>query len=116
MYKFCKTSAITVVHTERYVSSDLRHILCWSCYGLFVPLSPVAYPKLNYALELGLRFSQFSKSSQYLIKVAQEIVRKRREAQDDAAYVKVWYIHCLHYKNKSVNGPLHYSIVFICHL
>ena len=108
MYKFCKTSAIKVVHTERYVSSNFRHILCQSCYGLFVPLPPVAYPKLNYALEFGLRFSQFSKSSQYLIKVAQEIVRKRREAQHDAAYVKVWYIHCLHYINKSVNGLIHY--------
>ena len=88
-----------------------------NCTGLtwaFVHLSPVAYPKLNYALEFGLRFSQFVKSSQYLIKVAQEMIRKRREAQNDTAYVKVWFIHYLHYINISVNG--HYSILFICHL
>ena len=85
------------------------------CYGLFVPLSPVAYPKLNYLLELGLRFSQFFKSSQYLIKVSQEIIRKRREAQRDAAYVKVWYIHCLHYINQQIGfyiTALYSSVIY----
>ena len=51
----------------------------------------MAYPKLTYAFELGLRFSQFAKSSEYLIQVAQEIIRKRREAQNDPAFVKVWF-------------------------
>ena len=66
---------------------------------------------LNYAMELGIRFSEFAKSGQYLIQVAQEMIRKRREAQHDAAFVKVWFIHCLQYLNESVNRPLHYSIV-----
>ena len=69
------------------------HTMMANCAGHnkpFVPLSPVAYPKLNYLLEFGLRFSQFGKSGHYLIKVAQEMIRKRREAQRDAAFVKVW--------------------------
>ena len=53
----------------------------------------MAYPKLNYALELGLRFSQFVKSSQYLIQVAQEMIRKRRDTQRDAAFVKVRMVY-----------------------
>jgi len=73
----------------------------------------VAYPKLNYAFEFWLRFSQFAKSSEYLIQVAQEIIRKRREAQHDAAFVKVRMVYTLSaIQNESVNRPLHYSIVF----
>ena len=53
---------------------------------------------LNYALELGLQFTQFGKSSQYLIKVAQEMIRKRRQSQDDSAYVKV----CLFYVSSAL--------------
>ena len=88
---------------------------CADLIWAFVHLSPVAYPKLNYALELGLRFSQFFKSSQYLIKVSQEIIRKRREAQRDAAYVKVWYIHCLHYINQRIGfyiTALYSSVIY----
>ena len=71
---------------------------CTGHHKPFVQLSPVAYPKLNYAMEFGLRFSQFGKSGQYLIQVAQEMIRKRREAQRDGPFVKVWFIHCLQYK------------------
>ena len=75
-------------------------------YYSFLPFHPVAYPMLNYALELGLRFSQFNTSSQYLIKVAQEMIRKRRLSQDDGPFVKVClfdtvctYVYFLHYIN-----------------
>ena len=64
----------------------------------------MAFPALNYAMELGIRFSEFAKSGQYLIQVAQEMIRKRREAQQhDAPFVKVW--SAMH--NESVNGPVH---------
>ena len=80
---------------------------------IVLSLSPVAFPKLNYAMELGIRFSQYAKSGQYLIQVAQEMIGKRRDTQRDAAYVKVRMVYTLSAKqNESVNRPLHYSIVF----
>ena len=67
---------------------------------------------LNYPMELGIRFSEFAKSGQYLIQVAQEMIRKRREAQRDGPFVKVRMVYTLSaIQNESVNRPLHYSIV-----
>ena len=50
---------------------------------------------LNYPMELGIRFSEFAKSGQYLIQVAQEMIRKRREAQRDGPFVKVRMVYTL---------------------
>ena len=66
--------------------------------GTLLPCSPgpVAFPLVQYAVDIGVRLSKFSKSSDYLVNVAKEIIRKRRESKKEPTYVKVrTYASCM---------------------
>ena len=83
---------IVIPHTVHILSLVASFYMALKGTLLCSP-GPVAFPLVQYVVDIGVRLSKFSKSSDYLVTVAKEIIRKRRELKKDPTYVKVCYIN-----------------------
>ena len=59
-------------------------------------MRPVAFSVVQHIVELMIHWSSYSKSCDYLVGVAKEIIRKRRESMNDPTHVKVCMYVCMY--------------------